>query len=279
VFAAALEIARLYATGAAYRTGLYERLLRRSGVTRRDYANLMNYLKASGRRPFPRREFQDRFAAADRVWQRLAIPDGASDEEHFEVWQRPEAGEYLLLSTTAKLSEYPLTTHRFIKHVPDGARVCEYGAGQAPITHAIRRFYKRKRLRVTIADIPTESFKMAKYLFRADPWVDTIDLEPGDDRPLTETYDVIFCITVFEHLPRPLALAKHFHERLRPGGKLIFDYLRTEGVGVDLGAAARERELVLSFIRNHFAGEVNAECPGHFVVTKGVAHHPEPWCR
>ncbi len=79
MFAAALEIARLYATGAAYRTGLYERLLRRSGVTRRDYANLMNYLKASGRRPFPRREFQDRFAAADRVWQRLAIPDGASE--------------------------------------------------------------------------------------------------------------------------------------------------------------------------------------------------------
>jgi SAM-dependent methyltransferase len=264
-----LETAHLYALGAAYRTGLYQRLALRHRVTRRDFKLLMDYWVASGRDAFPRHEFPTRHDASGQVWLRESVmPPNASDQEHFALWQRRDLGDYLLLSAAASLSRYPLTAHRFMWFVPDGARVCEYGAGPAPMAHAISRFYRYKHLSLTIADIPAEWFRFAKHTFRGEPFVDTLDIAPNDDTPLADLYDVIFCITVFEHLPRPLAIAQHFHERLRPGGRLIFDYLLTDGTGVDLPAAAEARPEVFAWLRERFDGDLDEASPGQFFLTK-----------
>jgi SAM-dependent methyltransferase len=259
----------LYALGAAYRTGLYQRVSLRHRVTRRDFKMLMDYWVASGRDPFPRSEFPARYDAAGEVWLRESlIPPDATDEEHFALWQRRDLGDYLLLAGAAALSRHPVTAHRFMWFVPDGARVCEYGAGAAPITHVIRRFYKYKKLSVTITDIPAEWFLLAKHTFRDQPLVNTVDIAPNDDAPLTDLYDAIFCITVFEHLPRPLAIAQHLHDRLRPGGRLIFDYLATEAKGVDLPAAAEARPAVFAWLRDRFDGELDETSAGQFFLTK-----------
>ena len=44
----------------------------------------------------------------------------------------------------------------------------------------------------------------------------------------------------------------HFHTVLRPGGVLIFDYVRSEATGLDTPAALRDREPALRFIADRF---------------------------
>jgi SAM-dependent methyltransferase len=263
----AAEKARLYSLGAAYRLGLYHRGLRH-GLTPNIYAELMDYRRAAGQQTFPLDEFPARLAAANVAWQSVDIARSVSDADHFAAWKSPAAREYVLLWSAAKLSRYPLTAQKWLPDIPAGSRICEYGAGAAPVAHAVRRFYMHKRFRITIADIPSESFKFAKHVFRDAGWVEAVDIHPDNDEPLTDVYDAVFCITVFEHLPRSLNVARHLHDRLRPGGTLVFDYLQTEARGVDTLAAVKDRPLVFAFLRERFAGTLNENEPGQFVLTK-----------
>jgi hypothetical protein len=64
--------------------------------------------------------------------------------------------------------------------------------------------------------------------------------------------DAIFCITVLEHLNKPLATAVLFHRFLRPGGVLVFDYIKGTGEALDTMHGVRERSAVLDFIAANF---------------------------
>ena len=49
---------------------------------------------------------------------------------------------------------------------------------------------------------------------------------------------------------------------LRPGGHLIFDYIRSDGTGLDTAASVRDRLPALRFVQEHFdivQGEVTAD--------------------
>ena len=65
-------------------------------------------------------------------------------------------------------------------------------------------------------------------------------------------YDVIIISAVFEHLPNPLAEAKHLYQQLKPEGLLIFDYVNSQGQGLDTREAVEQRSAVLSFIKDNF---------------------------
>ncbi|MEO0564494.1 MAG: methyltransferase type 12, partial [Chloroflexota bacterium] len=58
--------------------------------------------------------------------------------------------------------------------------------------------------------------------------------------------------TVFEHLNAPMETIRRFHEYLNVGGVLIFDYILSEGTGLDTKAGLEQREDVLAFIEQHF---------------------------
>jgi hypothetical protein len=46
---------------------------------------------------------------------------------------------------------------------------------------------------------------------------------------------------------------QHFHHVLKPGGCLVvFDYVRSDGTGLDTAAALRDRVPTLEFILKHF---------------------------
>ena len=44
----------------------------------------------------------------------------------------------------------------------------------------------------------------------------------------------------------------HLHEALRPGGHLVFDYIRSDGTGLDTVAALRDRLPALRFVVDNF---------------------------
>ena len=79
-----------------------------------------------------------------------------------------------------------------------------------------------------------------------------LDLESGLLPPRDLRVDAIVCMQVFEHLLEPLAVAERFVEMLNPGGALIFDYLTSEGAGLDSLAGVRQRDSVLAFIEQRF---------------------------
>jgi 2-polyprenyl-3-methyl-5-hydroxy-6-metoxy-1,4-benzoquinol methylase len=250
------SVIRLCALGALVKTGIHRRLI---------YANLrldwfrefQEYWQGElGNRPIHPHEFHFLYGVYRQRLQSIRFeqienPDLASDEKHLEAWQDPRL-TYYLFAHTYRLALHPLRVHPFIGYVPRGGRVAEYGCGAAPILTALARRYRHLNLQLVGADIPHLLFHYARWKFRHDRFVTMIPIEPDDDAPLPGTYDTIFCLETLEHVPRPIAVVQHFHRALKAGGHLVFDYIRSEGVGLDTATSLRDRLPALRFILDHF---------------------------
>jgi len=184
-------------------------------------------------------------------FEQIEKPELASDERHLEAW-RDHRAIYYLFAYTFRQALSPLRVHPFIGYVPRGGRVAEYGCGAAPILTALARRYRHLDVQLVGADIPHLLFHYARWKFRRDRFVRMVAVQPNDDTPLPGLYDTIFCLEVLEHLPRPLAALEHFHRTLKPGGHLVFDYVRSEGTGLDTATSLRDRLPALRFVLDRF---------------------------
>jgi SAM-dependent methyltransferase len=263
---------RLYALGALVKSGLQRRLV---------YANLRlgwfhefqrYWVEELGNRPLHPHDF---FFLAGVYRQRLqtihfeSIENAAlaSDEKHLEAWRDPRVVHHLF-AHAYRFALSPLRVHPFVRWIPRGGRIAEYGCGVAPMLTALARHYRHLSLRLVGADIPHLLFHYARWKFRHDRFVALVPIAPDDDEPLAGPFDALFCLETFEHLPRPLATARHFHRILKPGGYLIFDYIRSDATGLDTATALRDRIPTLEFILDRFD-----VVQGH-VTTDGL--HVEP---
>ena len=70
--------------------------------------------------------------------------------------------------------------------------------------------------------------------------------DPLAGRP--HMYDVIFCQEVFEHSHAPLRTAEYLMDRLAARGMLVFDYMRSDGHGLDTPAGVEGRRDTLAFL-------------------------------
>lgn len=250
------SLARLYCLGALVRTGLHRRLV---------YANLTlgwffefqrYWVEELGNRPIHPHDF---YFLAGVYRQRLQTihfeslenPALASDDKHLEAWRDPRT-IYYLFAHTFRLALSPLRVHPYIRYVPRGGRVAEYGCGAGPVLTALARRYRHLDLQLVGADIPHLLFHYARWKFRADRFVTMVGIAPDDDAPLPGLYDTIFCLEVFEHLPRPIPVLAHLHRALKPGGHLVFDYIRSEGTGLDTATSVRDRSQALRFLLDRF---------------------------
>lgn len=249
-------LARLYALGALVKLGWHRRLV---------YANLRldwffefqrYWVEELGNRPIHPHDFYFlsgvyRQRLQTIYFEQIENPALASDERHLEAW-RDHRAIYYLFAYTFRQALSPLRVHPFIEYIPRGGRVAEYGCGAAPILTALARRYRHLDLQLVGADIPHLLFHFARWKFRRDRFVTMVPVEPNHDAPLPGLYDTIFCLEVLEHLPRPLAALEHFHRALKPGGHLIFDYVRSEGIGLDTAASLRDRLPALHFLLDRF---------------------------
>ena len=96
----------------------------------------------------------------------------------------------------------------------------------------------------------TFAFHYARHVFARDAEVELAVI--GDlSRPLTNVdgrFDLIIVQTVFEHLDRPRAVAESLLDRLAPDGLFWFDYVRTDGTGLDTPSALAERRSTLKYL-------------------------------
>lgn len=189
----------------------------------------------------------------------VEVANDATDEDHLKAWQ-DYRNIWAIFMYHYILAVAPFAYRRYIDYIPDNSRVLEFGCGLAPAVTMLSRYYRHKNLHLTAADLPAVMFHYVRWKFRKLPFVRPYAIDPASDTPLDERYDVITCLTVFEHLQRPLAIAQHFYEQLNPRGYLIFDYVITEGEHLDTQAAQDQRMDVLQFITDHF------------VVRRGTIH-------
>lgn len=260
------SLLRLYARGTLVKTGLHRRLIYAS--LRLDwFREFQEYWTAElGGRPINPHDFY--FLAGvyrQRLqtiqFEQLETAELASDDKHLEAWRDRRMIHYLF-AHTYRLALSPLRVHPFIQFVPRGGRIAEYGCGVAPIASALARYYRHRNLRIVCADIPHLLFHYARWKFRQTRFVTMVPIRRDDDAPLPGEFDTIFCVEVLEHLPRPIPVLQHFHRVLKPGGHLVFDYIRSEGKGMDTATSLRDRPPALRFILDHFdivSGEVQLD--------------------
>ncbi len=135
--------------------------------------------------------------------------------------------------------------------IPDWSTMLEYGSGSAPITSSIVQHTRLRRgCSCVICDLPTLTFHYAAHKFRYCSNVEPVLLRAEEDFQLItdRTFDVIFCCQVFEHLNRPLETAKRLVALLNVGGVLFFDYIKSEGIGLDSYQGLAERDAVLEYL-------------------------------
>ncbi|MBN1788084.1 MAG: methyltransferase domain-containing protein [Sedimentisphaerales bacterium] len=191
-------------------------------------------------------------------FQNSEVADSSDSTSHCQAWQRPEVLYQLLHLVCRETVIDQLKILRILAGLkPDfkKLKMLEFGCATAPIAVSLYEFFKPKlQFKIYISDIPTLAFHYAAYRFRYCSNVVPILLKPEDDfaLKLNDKLDVIFCITVFEHLNQPLEIAKTFHELLQPGGLLFFDYIKGSGEGLDTLQAVKQRDLVIDFIRDKF---------------------------
>jgi len=184
------------------------------------------------------------------------IPDTNEASMHLAAWQRPEVLYQLLHLVYKEVSvDYAPLIKEMFKYNPNMRTFLEFGCGTAPITASLfDLFGAGNRLKAYYSDIQTIAFHYAAYRFARYNNAKPLLLVPENDfsLPATEQFDAIACITVFEHLNRPLETAREFHSRLSTGGLLVFDYIKSEGDGMDTAHGVRERDAVLDFVAGHF---------------------------
>lgn len=188
-------------------------------------------------------------------FQKSEVQDNVSANTHEDVWQKPEV-VYQLIHLVYK--ESVVNEMRMVellrKFVPGWKKMLEFGCGTAPIAFTLAEFGQIKHKKVYISDIATAAFHYAAYRFAPFKNVEPVLLMADNNfmLGLKEKVDVIFCITVLEHLGNPLETVRNLSKHLNPGGILIFDYVKGDGFGLDTAAGVRERGEVLKYIRDKY---------------------------
>jgi SAM-dependent methyltransferase len=183
--------------------------------------------------------------------QYIAELSWGSPAEHVENWQVP-ALLYSTMFYARRQAIEPVRSGSFWRYIRAGATILEYGCSLAPYYNSYRRYYSHRGCNWILADIPSFPFHYAKCLFWNDRSVQSfVTIEPqdfGDPLKGKPECEVIFLTTVLEHLDDPLFVAGYLLERLKSGGILIFDYILSEGLGLDTSAGLEKRKACLEFI-------------------------------
>lgn len=182
-------------------------------------------------------------------------PNANSQKQFMLSWTQENISLWLVWHYTLKLALNPLRGFSFIKYVKKGARILEYGCGIAPITNFLIRYFSHKKFTITCADIGTLLFHYARYRLQWCDFIEWVKInDPFDEKPLSgRKFDVIFALATFKHLPKPMAIMKHFYDILDDRGFLIFDYVRSEGKGLDSLAGLIQRDEVIQFVIDNFS--------------------------
>lgn len=171
--------------------------------------------------------------------------------KHLQNWQHPNQ-IYSTLHHVERMASNPFVHPPFWRFLPPQGSVLEYGCSSAPYYNCYRKFFSHRRCSWTLVDLPNFPFHYAKYLYRNDKGLDIITIdEKNFDDPLasdTREFDIIILTTVLEHLDDPVRVVQSLLKRLKVGGVFLFDFVKSEGTGLDHPVSLAKRKECLSLI-------------------------------
>lgn len=238
-----------------YDKGMYARFID-SGLIRGWFEEFSEYWNvALNGRPLKFHDFFYLHSHYRVKFQDVKVEENSKQNEFLYAWQRPE-NIYLIFAAVYKYALEPFSCFPFLKYLNKG-RILEYGCGVAPITTSLTKL-KRKSFQFTIADINNFTYHYAKFRTRQHG-IKFIDLVPYEVPALDGNYNAIFLMTVLEHLPDPLEIIQLLTSTLNSDGYLFFDYILSEGKGLDTVESVKQRKSVLEFINSNYkvvSGEI-----------------------
>ena len=107
-----------------------------------------------------------------------------------------------------------------------GARILDYGCGVGMMASWILK--KRPDLKLTLADIPSQTFQFSRW--RLGDKVQFLEIGPSDQAfPEAGPFDLIVCQEALNHIINPLDVIHYFYDHLKPGGYLFTDFTSKPG--------------------------------------------------
>lgn len=195
-----------------------------------------------------RQKCEDKNRLSDINWN-----DGT---QHLANWQHP-ANLFHTFHFAFKDARVPVKGGASLarRSFGPGKRALEFGCGLAPMYAAWRRYFSHLPMQWTILDIENFPFHYACQLYGDDASCKCIPVAVENmDVPLagqSQPYDVIYCQEVLEHSHAPLHTAKYLLDHLNTGGMLVFDYMQSDGHGLDTPAGVEGRQETIAFLRQH----------------------------
>ena len=155
--------------------------------------------------------------------------------QHIANWQQ-SSEIYSVFHSVRKLATHPIVHLALWKKISKGSCVLEYGCSLSPYYNCYREFFSHLGCKWTLADIPNYPFHYAKYLYKNDADLDYITINATEfENPIGDAFgfDVIILTTVLEHLEDPLFVSEYLLKRLKTGGLFVFDFIKSDGKGLD----------------------------------------------
>tara|TARA_B100000575_G_scaffold281687_1_gene272578 strand:+ start:285 stop:1184 length:900 start_codon:yes stop_codon:yes gene_type:complete len=237
-----------YAVAILYKFGFYERLIN-AGIILGWFNEFKEYWSSQLKgRPIYINDFYFLLGIYRVKYQELSVEKNSSEQSFLESWQDNNS-IYQLFGAVRRFSREPIYCYRYERWINSGDKILEYGCGIAPLANSLLKYSIKSKLSIAIADIKQINSHFAKW--RLSNTVKYIDLLPYK-KNITDKYDKIFLITVMEHLPNPLEVIMELKNSLNDNGLIIFDYILSEGTGLDTKEALDQRNDVLDYINDNF---------------------------
>ena len=239
------NIIKLYLTGLCIWFGIYEFLVV-NGIIKRWFDDFRNYWSnmLNGRPFWNIIDFFMLLYDYRKRQQYTSELEWNDAEQHLVNWQQTNQ-LYSTLHNVRKLATHPIVNLKLWKNVSRGNRILEYGCSLAPYYYCYREFFSHLDCKWVLADIPSFPFHYAKYLYRNDLVAEFVTINAEDfSNPLGENrdYDIVIISNVLEHLDNPQFVTEYLLNRLKPDGLFVFDYIKSEGKGLDHPNALEMRE-------------------------------------
>lgn len=222
-----------------------------TGLRRKWFDDFHSYwLEVLGGRPITLLEFHQLLFNYRKKEQYIDELDWDTPEAHVNNWQKPSQ-LFTTFHNVRKTALTPVIGHHLWKRLKKKSKVLEYGCSIAPYYFSYRQFLTHLDCQWVLADIPNFPSHYAKYLYKHDECAEFLTILPDQFRsPLKEhkNFDVIILTTVLEHLDDPEFVSGYLLDRLNTGGLFVFDYVISEGTGLDTPESLKKRVACLELI-------------------------------
>ncbi len=254
-----IRLVNKYTTAILLRTGLYEPFIE-AGFISGWFKEFKEYWsKVLNGRPIYLHDFYFLLGIYRQKYQKIEVQTNANKGAYLKSWQHKDT-LYQLFGAVRRYAYAPLHCYKLEKWIEHGDAILEYGCGIAPVSNYLMKYSTKRKLNITIADIRQINSHFARW--RIGEIAHFIEIQPYDNNLPNEYFNVIFMITVMEHLPDPMNTIVNVTNSLKRSGILVFDYIFGEGEGLDTLEAVQQRCEVLEYINKHYdllSGKISKE--------------------